>query len=169
MIKTNILGIVFLVFWISGLGLSQPLNNFKPGSEPDGFGDIKWGTDLSTLKNMKFLRVDPSYGGIDIYVRAEEVSGIGRASLKSIEYQFRKWKFSGVCIITDGVSEYKSLKEAVFEVFGKGNKPYTDQEYYVWDGESTLMALELYPVGKRGLFWMMCKSILTRMELEDNR
>jgi hypothetical protein len=167
MIKTDFLGIVLIVFWMGGFSLSQPLNNFKPVSEPTGFGDIKWEADLSTLKNMKFSRVDPSYGGIDVYLRLGEDSRIGEAKLKNIEYLFWKRKFSGVCIITEGVSEYKSLKEAVFELFGKGSKPYIDQEYYVWDGESTLMALEFYSVGERVLFWMMCKSILTRMALED--
>jgi len=165
--KTNILGILIILFWMSGFSFSQPLNNFKPGSEPDGFGDIKWGTDLSTLKNMKFSKVDPSFGGIDIYLRLEEDSRIGIARLKNIEYLFWKGKFSGVRIITEGFPEYKSLKEAVLEVYGKGNKPYIDQEYYVWNGESTLMALEFSPVGERMLFWMLCNSILKRMELED--
>jgi len=165
--KISILGILFVLLGMSGFGLSQPLNNFKPGSEPDGFGDIKWGTHLSTLKNMKVLRADPSYGGIDIYLRLGEISGIGGARFRNIEYQFWKGKFSGVCIITEGASEYGTLKEAVFEIFGKGGKPYKDQEYYVWDGESTLMTLECHPVGERALFWMMDKSILTRMELED--
>ena len=105
----GILGILIIVFWMSGYSLSQPLNNFKPGSEPDGFGDIKWGTDLSTLKNMKFSRTDPSYGGIDVYLRLGQVSRIGGASLKNIEYLFWKRIFSGVRIIAEGVSEYKSF------------------------------------------------------------
>jgi hypothetical protein len=28
---------------------------FGPGSEPNGFRDIKWGTDISTLKNMTLV------------------------------------------------------------------------------------------------------------------
>jgi hypothetical protein len=101
-IKTNILGIVFIVFWISGFSLSQPMNNFKFGSEPKGFGDIKWGTELSALKDMRFSRADPSYGGIDIYLRLVEDSRIGGASFKNIEYLFWKGKFSGVCILLIG-------------------------------------------------------------------
>jgi hypothetical protein len=167
MIKTNFFGIVFIVLCMGGFSFSQPLNNFKPGSEPDGFGGIKWGTDLSALKNMKFSRSDPSYGGIDIYLRLEEGSTIGMVRLKNIEYLFWKGKFSGVCIITEGSTESKSLREAVFEVFGKGSKPHADQEYYVWDGESTLMALEFHSTDERTLFWMICKSILSRMELEE--
>jgi hypothetical protein len=165
--KTNILGILIIVFWMNGFSFSQPLNNFKPGSEPDGFGNIEWGTDLPTLKNMKFSRIDPSYGGIDIYLRLEEGSAIGIVRPKNIEYLFWKGKFSGVSTVTEDSTESKSLREAVFEVFGKGSKPYTDQEYYVWDGETTLMVLEISPVGERVLFWMMCKSILRRMELEE--
>ena len=116
---------------------------------------------------MKFSKVDPSFGGIDIYLRSEEGSRIGIARLKNIEYLFWNRKFSGIRIITEGLSEYKSLKEAVLEVYGKGNKPYIDQEYYVWDGESTLMAFEFSPLGERVLSLMMDNSILKRMELEE--
>jgi hypothetical protein len=165
--KRYILGILITLFWMSGFSLSQPLNNFKPGSEPDGFRDIKWGTDLSTFKNMKFSRTDPSYGRIDIYLRLEEDSTIGIMKFKNIEYLFWKGKFSGISIVTEDSIESKSLREAVFAVFGKGSKPHADQEYYVWEGESTLMALEIDPVGEKALLWMMCKSILSRMELED--
>jgi len=28
---------------------------FEPGSEANGFRDIKWGTDISTLKNMTLV------------------------------------------------------------------------------------------------------------------
>ena len=163
----HILGILLILFWMNGFSFSQPLNNFKPGSEPDGFGDIQWGTDLSALRNMKFSKADPSFGGIDIYLRLEVAPRIGTANLKNIEYLFWKGKFIGVRFIEEGVSEYKSLKEAVFEVYGKGSKPYIDQEYYVWEGVSILMALEFYPVGERVLFWMMDKTILNRIEREE--
>jgi hypothetical protein len=75
---------------MGGFSLSQPLNNFKPGSEPDGFGDIKWGTELSTLKNMKLSRADPSYGGIDIYLRLGQAFKNRGASLKNINAEGMK-------------------------------------------------------------------------------
>ena len=170
MIKSYIyiLGIIGVVFCMSALSFSQPLNNFNTRSEPEGFGDIKWGTDLSTLRNMKFSRVDPSYGGTKIYIRTGVAPQIGEVELKNIEYLFWKGKFNGVSIIMEGISEYKPFKETLFQVFGEGSKPHLDQEYYVWDGEVTLMALEYNPVGERVLFWMMGKTILKQMESEDN-
>lgn len=165
--KKYISGIVFFLLWMGGFSFSQPLNHFKPGAEPDGFEGIKWGTDLSTLKNMKLSRVDPSYGGIDIYLRLGEGARIGKLELRNVEYLFWKGKLSGVSFIAEGASESESLKEAIFEVFGKGSKPNRGQEYFVWDGESTLMALEFYLEGRGAVFRMMHKPILNRMELEE--
>lgn len=68
----NVLWSVFLMFWMSSLGFSHQMNYFKPETEPNGFGDIQWETELSALKDMKLSRVDPSYGGIDIYLNLGE-------------------------------------------------------------------------------------------------
>jgi len=164
MIKANILGVVFLLFWMTDFGFSHHMNYFKFGVEPDGFGDIQWETELSTLKEMELSRVDPSYGGIDIYLRLGKVEKIGRIELKIVEYLFWKGKFTGVSIIVEGASDCESLREAVFEVFGKGNKPYGEQDYFVWDGKIILMSLEFFLDGKGALFRMIYKPILYRME-----
>jgi len=38
-------------------------------AEADGFRNIKWGTDFSTLTDMQYVRTDPSHGGIEIYTK----------------------------------------------------------------------------------------------------
>jgi hypothetical protein len=162
--KGNILGIVFLLFWMTDFGFSHHMNDFKSGVEPDGFGGLRWETELSTLKEMKLSRVDPSYGGIDIYLRLGKVEKIGRAEPKNIEYLFWKEKFIGVSIISEGASGCELLREAVFEVYGRGKKPYSEQDYFVWDGKTLLMSLEFFQDGDGALFRMIYKPILYRME-----
>ena len=49
------------------------VSNFKSGSEPDGFRGIKWGTDISTLKDMEYLGIDPSYGGSKVYIKRTRI------------------------------------------------------------------------------------------------
>jgi hypothetical protein len=162
------IGIVvgFIAIFLSFLQscFSQPLNNFEPGSEPDGFGKIHWVADLTTFKNIEYCRKDPSYGGIEIYRKTGDDSCIGGVATKNIEYLFWKGKFSGICFFEEGFSGLEHLRESVSKEFGEGKRPFTDQEYYLWEGKKTLMALEYNSGGKRILFWMLGVSILRQME-----
>lgn len=154
--------LVFLLFLKPGL--PQTLNNFKPGSEPDGFGKIYWGVDVIILKDIEYCRKDPSYGGIDVYRKTGEDSRICGVAAKSVEYLFWKGRFCGIIFFEEGYSGYEQLRCAVSKEFGEGKKTFTDQEYYVWEGKKTLMALEYNPVGRRIFFWMLGVSILRQME-----
>jgi len=166
--KIGIMGgciVIFLLFLQPGF--PQTLNNFKPGSEPDGFGKIYWGADVITLKNIEYCRKDPSYGGIDIYRKTGDDPCICGVVAKNTEFLFWKGRLCGIIFFEEGFSGYERLRSAVSKEFGEGNKPFTDQEYYVWEGKKTLMALEHNPVGKRILFWMLGVSILREMEERD--
>jgi hypothetical protein len=41
-------------------------------ADADGFRGIKWGTDISTLTDMRFVGTDPRYGGIKMYSRKND-------------------------------------------------------------------------------------------------
>ena len=157
--------LVFLLFLQPAF--PQTLNNFKPGSEPDGFGKIYWGMDVIILKDIEYSRKDPSYGGIDIYRKKGDDSCIWGVATKNIEYLFWKGRFCGILFFEEGFSGYERFRVAVSKEFGEGNKPRSDQEYYVWEGKKTLMALEYDLVAKRILFWMLGVSILRQMEQPD--
>lgn len=164
--KTFILiGIIVISFSFLQTGFAQNLNNkFKPGSEPDGFGKICWGGDIITMKNLEYCRKDASYGGIAIYRNTGSAPRLCGLPGEKIEYLFWKGRFCGICYFEDGFTGYEQVREATFKEFGKVTKPFPDQEYYVWEGEKTLMVLEYNPVGKRILFWMFGVSILREME-----
>jgi hypothetical protein len=154
--------VIFLLFLKPSF--PQNLNNFKPGSEPDGFGKINWGVDLIRLKDIEYRRKDPSYGGIDVYRKTGYAPNICGLAGEKIEYLFWKGRFCGISFFEESFTRYEQVKESAFKEFGEGRKPFTDQEYYIWDGEKTLMALEYNPMVKRILFWMLGVSILLQME-----
>jgi len=152
--------------WLMGLtilviGLCGNLNSaeFKPGSEPDGFRGIKWGTDISTLSDMKYERTDPSYGGIKVYTRKNDVLHLGGAKLEIIKYGFWKGKFCDVFLITKGSVNWYGLKGAVFEKFGRGYQSNEYIEYYIWGGDITGMSLKYNEISKEGKLFMSSKEI----------
>ncbi len=153
--------------WLIGLivltvGLWSNLcfaGNYKPGSEPDGFRGIKWGTDISTLKDMEYFRTDSSYGGIKKYTRKNDDLHIGGAKLEIIEYGFWREKFCVVLVITQGYTNWAGLSEAVFEKYGKG---YQDNEYiekYIWSGSVTVMMLTYNEISGEGTLLMRSEEI----------
>ena len=143
------------------IGLCGNLNsaNYKPGSEPDGFRGIKWGTDISTLKDMEYLGIDPSYGGMKKYTRKNEDLHLGGAKLEIIGYGFWRGKFCGVQILTKGSTNWRGLRDAVFEKFGRGYQSNEYIEYYIWGGDITGMSLKYNEISKEGKLFMSSKEI----------
>ena len=152
--------------WLMGLtilviGLCGNLNSaeFKPGSEPDEFRGIKWGTDISTLSDMEYYVTNPSYGGVKIYTRKNEGLHLGAAKLEGIYYYFWRGKFCIVVIDTKGSINWTSLKEAVFEKFGWGSQPNEYIEKYFWWSDITGMNLKYNEVSEKGELFMFSEKI----------
>jgi len=137
---------------------------YKPGSEPDGFRGIKWGTKISTLKGMEYVRTDPSSGGIKVYIRKGDDLHIGSAKLERIEYGFWKGKFFDVYIITKGSTNFSGLADAVFEKFGMGFQPNKSEVSFMWIGDITQMTLEYNEVTKKGILHMYSEKISAQQE-----
>jgi hypothetical protein len=133
--------------------------------EPDGFGGIKWGTDITELKGMKYLYTDPHYGGIQIYKSKrnflETLKGhrVWSLKVKSIEYGFWRGKFSNVIINTKGKASFVELKDACFEKFGQGLQQGQNKERYTWSGKITLIGLEYLEFSEEGILWMASTKI----------
>ena len=136
--------------WIMGSNLGFTV--YEPRKGPDGFRGIKWGTDISTLKDMRYIKT--SLQGTKIYSRKNDTLHIGRVKLERIEYYFSEGEFSDVCILTKGYTNWTRLEEAVFEKFGFD---YQDNDYiedYFWSGGITEMSLQYNEISKKGEFWM---------------
>ena len=160
----KVLMIVLGYFLISSFAFGEWKVGGKPGTEPDGFRGIKWGTHISNLKGMEYVRTDPSFGGVKVYRRKGDVLQIGSAKLDRIEYGFWKGRFCSVYIYTSGNVNWSGLKEAVFEKFGKGYQPNEFIERYDWLGTKTLMELEYNKISEIGTLWMHSVKISDEQE-----
>lgn len=155
--KVKILAIVFSVFLV---GCFASTRSSKLRSDPDGFRNIKWGTEISTLKDMEKVEPDKSSNSDLIwYTRKGDLLAIGKARLENIFYSFWMGDFEGVWIGFGGDENFEALKEELFERFGKvleseelmkkmdrepGEEPVTirhGEEFYAWWGKNMEMTL----------------------------
>jgi len=155
--KVRILAVVFSVFLI---GCFASTRSSKPRSDPDGFRDIKWGTDISTLKDMEKVEQDKSSNSDLVwYARKGDLLAIGKARLENIFYSFWMGNFESVWIGFEGDENFETLKKELFERFGKvlesaelmkkvdseaRREPATirhGEEFYAWWGKNTEMTL----------------------------
>ena len=155
--KVKILTALFSIFLI-GCSASARFSKSRP--EPDGFRDIKWGTDISTLKDMEKVEQDRSpKGDLAWYTRKGDTLAIGKANLENIFYSFWMGNFESVWIDFKGDENFETLKKELFEQFGKvleseelmkkmdrraGREPSTikhAEEFYAWWGKNTEMTL----------------------------
>jgi hypothetical protein len=113
-------------------------------NEPEGFGGIQWGTDISALKTMLLVLQkanDPIRGDLKIYQNQDQVMTEGRATLKKVSYVYFKDKFMSAQILTEGSNNWLGLIDGTFEIFGKGEQPDQRIEQYFWFGNKSRIIL----------------------------
>jgi len=136
-----ILALVIVIFGCT----QKSTSTFKPNSEPDGFGGIKWGTEFSEVKSdMVESRsianpTDPDVKIKIYYTKKGDNLKMGEAHLDKIEYAFWKGKFSEVQITAAELENFDHLKKFLFEKYGTAEK--STQGLYPWTGPITRIAL----------------------------
>ena len=154
--KDKVLAVVFSIFLIGCFASTRS----KLRADPDGFRDIKWGTEISTLKDMERMEQDQSSNkDLVWYTRKGDLLAIGKARLESILYSFWMEDFEGVWIGFRGDENFDTLKKELFDRFGKvleseelikkmdeepGKEPSSirhAEEFYAWWGKNTEMTL----------------------------
>jgi len=155
---------------LTGFGIYLLLNfsaltgDFEPGTEPSGFKEIDWGTEIATLSGMTLLRREPRFGGLDVYSREGEKLLAWGAPVAAIEYFFRKGKFFRGSVLTTSVEDYQDLRKAVFEKYGVGelqSQPAPGVTQFSWRGRITSMILQFEaPSGSGSL-------LITSRKIED--
>jgi len=112
-------------------------------NEPDGFGGVLWGTDLSTLSGMVYdSQFTWAAGTTFFFKRKEDTLNMGGATLTSLRYGFWEGKLSDVLVETRGRKNWVALKRACFEKYGQGFKENYYIENYRWSGKITSIVLE---------------------------
>lgn len=139
--------------------------------EPDGFRGIKWGTDISTLKNLKVAdtwKVE----GMEEFIKDGDELAIGDAKLKSINYYFWKGKFAQVRIeVTENNRNINKLSDILVGKFGTPEQvdysmPMPNPLYY-WEGKTTRITLQRQGVSNFFNLWFESLSI-TKECYKDN-
>jgi len=138
------------------------LVGFKPGLEPAGFNGVKWETELSTLGEMKLYGKD--YGNVNFYLRPGDAYKLRNGKPVPIYYGFWRNKFYAGVVKTEGVSDWEALKESVFEKYGVGAKPFSNQEEYLWIGKDVTMSLRYDAYAKTGLYYMRSHTMQKQMD-----
>ncbi|MGO9177598.1 MAG: hypothetical protein ACLQED_15915 [Desulfobaccales bacterium] len=144
--------VLIILFMALPIAASGGSDEFKPGSEPDGFRGIKWGTDILTLRGMELIKD----GGLEKYYKKREDNlTIGASHLSDITYVFRGGKFVTAIIRTKGDVNYGYLKDACFEKFGKGWRTAADEKLdiqsFAWFGDATWVSLKYEKVKDEGV------------------
>jgi hypothetical protein len=115
--KVKILAILFSIFLI---GCFASTRSSKSRSDPDGFRGIKWGTEISTLKDLEKVEQDKSTDSDLVwYTRKGDTLATGEAKLENIFYSFWMGNFEGVWIDFKGEENFGTLKKELLEQFGK--------------------------------------------------
>ena len=159
--KILLVGVGLLVFLSNSLCFAKGFQN-----EPNGFRGIKWGTDIKTLKDMKYLINYEDV--IDMYSRDKDKLFFGKAKIGSIHYIFYKDKFFAVRIHTDGAKEFEAFRDAIFKEYGEGQHPERvgNLERWIWYGKITDMVLEYNLSNKETIFHMYSVKMQEEIEKE---
>ncbi len=168
--------IIFFSLFFASSAFAQ---SFKSDSEPNGFRNAKWGTELSTLSGMEYYRTSTPGGSypvdqsdsireihLDIYLKIRDKLRIEGAKVKRIEYGFWNERFFEVAITTEGFENWVSLRKAISRKFGKGKavkfpsygalgfEGFGETEWYIWLGKITEMELLYDGSSQIGELWM---------------
>jgi len=162
--------VLFLLLPIEGFGKDKLGSNFKHGSEPEGFRGIKWGTDISTLKDIECK--GPKEGATaenlsnrggwvssltrDKYYRIGDKLKAGDVELTSITYGFLDGKFYSVTIELKGRNSFSKIRDICFQLYGQATP--VDIYDYVWHGNKTVMYLECNTVSDYNAFLYLWSS-----------
>ena len=173
--KAKVLAIVFSIFLI---GCFASTRSSKSPPEPDGFRSIKWGAEITTLKDMEKADQDKSSkSDLVWYTRKGDTLAIGKAKLENISYSFWMGNFESVWIDFEGDENFETLKKELFERFGKvleseelmkkmdkrvGEEPSTighAEQFYAWWGKKTEMTLSYSKGRHKGILYINSKMI----------
>jgi hypothetical protein len=178
--KAVLLGVIMLLSFTltSGQALAAPEQKiftydytFKPGTEPDGFRGLKWGTDIATLDPLHTMEVLAIVGPFVYYKKNLEDLHLVNVKLDDIIYEFWNGKFSGVVIKVRGPRQFQILKDYVFARFGEGQRSKILQEMNVQDfyynGVKTRMSLKYNDMEHAGELAMYSIALLEQQQKVD--
>lgn len=99
--------------------------------EPDGFRDIRWGTEIEKCDDM----VPDIYAfGRSIFNRKKENLKMGDSLLSGIDYHFHDGKFCAAVVFFAGNEDFRKIRDEVFRLYGKAPESQRGGYQYRWKG-----------------------------------
>jgi len=118
-------------------------NNKTLKIETDGFKGVKWGTDLSKLKDMELIDKTPG-GRYTVYIKRNEELNLAGVNLDKVQYISCEGKicdykyFNGISIDITGYDNYQKLLKILSSQFGQGRLIKNDKtQVNIWKSENT--------------------------------
>lgn len=175
---SGLINYITIIFFISihlvANGSSAAELYVKSGSEVDGFRGITWGTEIKTLKDMQYVRVDQDYRGgeVLVYHRKGDSLKINSATLTAIEYRFWRDLFFNAEIIIKGHTDFMRLLKDTQKTFGQGHQPNKHVERYYWYGNKASIVLNYNTKSQAGSMCIQsgdCNLINEQLKLLENK
>ena len=135
------------------------------GETFETFRGIQWGADK---KEVRGLTAGPQRENVEVYTRNENKK-VGDIEVESIYYLFYKGKFGAAMINFQGGSRFSTLKEALRQKYGTGERPDASVEKYVWDLTDLKIILSFSPVKESGSIDYFYQPIVQQREKDKSR
>lgn len=117
-------------------------DDFKAGSEPDGFRGIKWGTELPQTVKERGSSQKPVHGYM-VYHKPHDDTKIGTVTPDKVFLIFKNDRFVAVEILSHGRENWYEVSRVLINDYGDGvSKRDSDAEEYYWYGKKTFIGAE---------------------------
>ncbi len=173
--KANSLTIVLSILL---LGCFSSVRPSKLRSDVDGFRGMKWGTEITSLRDMEKIEQEgSSFTDLVWYIKKGDPLTLGQAKLGNISYAFWEGSFESVWIDFEGDENLELLKKELFEQFGevleseellkridkkaRGEASAIEhpEVFYTWGGKNTEISLFYSKGGHKGNLSFISKKV----------
>jgi hypothetical protein len=135
----------------------------------ESFSDLKWGTKISTIKDLQKVQDPEGQDGVAEYRQKIEKLKFGQAALSSIHYAFWRDRLYMMTIRTTGRSNYTALRDEVFRQFGKGLRADQALEKFLWTASPNDILLQYSKDGQQGMLWLRSSEMDRQYKLAQVR
>ena len=130
-----------------------------PALRKDGFGDLKWGHNMTGVDGFKKRRTVSDLADVVEYVRPQDLFKIDDAVMESVIYAFWRDQFYTVTVWTKGYPNFKALRDAAIKKFGPGIRNDSTRDRYLWSDTLSDIMLDYIQDSRYGMLWLRSKEI----------
>lgn len=126
------------------------------------FRGMPWGAHIDEVPDMEL--VDGHLASLAVYGRKGDSAEVGRS-----RYYFYEGRFFWGETITTGSADFQTLKDALVERYGEGDKPNESHDQWMWDKGDVSLALEYNRTLEESTLRMVYVPIAALFADEQNR